>query len=70
MLRTVCLLYLLHVRHLMVNLTEVSVTGHSKHSAKVQICHFYYKVTFVQIRTISDQKFLSLVCLRSTKSSG
>lgn len=56
MLRTVYLLYLLHVPHLMVNLNEISVSGHSKHSAKVQICHFYYKVTFLHIRTISDQK--------------
>ena len=56
MFRTACLLYFLHMPHLMVNLNEVSVTGHSKHSAKVQNCHFYYKVTFLHIRTISDQK--------------
>lgn len=37
------------------NVKEVPVAGHSKHSAGVPICHFYYKVTFLHIRTISDQ---------------
>lgn len=71
MLRTVYLLYLLHVPHLMVNLNEVFVTGHSKHSAKVQICHCCSKVhSFYIQEQFLTKNVLSLACLRSTKSSG